>query len=70
MTGESPDEIARAIEQVYRDGSLWQRLRDAALHRIVEDCAPEVFREQIRRTLVPCLNSAPRTGSTNAAGVR
>ena len=61
MAGESPAEIARAIARVYLEPALWQRLREAALLRVTEECAPEDFRARLQGVLAPCL-AGGRTG--------
>jgi O-antigen biosynthesis protein len=38
-----PAEFAAHVVRLYRDGSLWHRLRDAALDRLSQDASPERF---------------------------
>jgi GT2 family glycosyltransferase len=61
MTGESPVEIAQAIDRVSRDRRLWQQLRDAALLRVGDECVPEVFYERIHEVLDETMTRARST---------
>ncbi len=63
MTGESPIEIAQAIDRVHGERQLWQHLRDAALLRVADECAREPFLVRLRNMLETCVSGA-RSAST------
>ncbi|MBY0339067.1 MAG: glycosyltransferase [Acetobacteraceae bacterium] len=43
--------FAAAVARLHADAALWQRIRDAALARVAEDCSSERFRAGVRAML-------------------
>ncbi len=48
LVADDPAEFASACARLYTDAALWARIREAALARVQEDCAPEVFTRKIQ----------------------
>ena len=49
-------EFATACVRLYRDQTLWQRLRARALARVAQDCSPAAFAERLRAIITPTDN--------------
>jgi len=47
LLADDPQTFANACVKLYRDRSLWYRLRDKMLQRVIEDFSPERFSEQL-----------------------
>jgi O-antigen biosynthesis protein len=47
MVGTDPPAFAAAVLDLYRDESLWMRIREGALRAIVSDCSADAFREGV-----------------------
>lgn len=60
LTGDRPDEIARAIAAVYTDASLWQSLRDSALERVMKEYSPTIFEARLKEALDAAQSNSPR----------
>jgi hypothetical protein len=51
LVADTPDDFATHAAALYRDAALWNRLRAAALARVIEDCSPAAFRAALGRAL-------------------
>jgi GT2 family glycosyltransferase len=51
MIGDQASELAAAIDRAHGSRLMWEHLREAALERVAEDCAPAAFRAQLRDVL-------------------
>jgi GT2 family glycosyltransferase/glycosyltransferase involved in cell wall biosynthesis len=69
LVADEPADFAAACARLYTDPVLWARLRDAALARVQQDCAPEVFSRKIQ-TIVRGLNLVRRSPDPPALPLR
>jgi GT2 family glycosyltransferase len=51
VVGGSPGQFARAVQRLYTDAALWERVRAGALARIETECSPEAFAGQVAAVL-------------------
>lgn len=51
LVADNPEAFADAIARLYTDEHAWQKLRDGALQRVKEDCAPTAFHESLARVI-------------------
>jgi GT2 family glycosyltransferase len=51
LVADDPGAFAAACARLYDDPALWERVRDNALIRARQDCAPEVFTAKVRTIL-------------------
>ena len=51
LTADTPGEYAAAIQRLYCEPELWERLRTGGLNRVASDCDPQKFRATIGEAL-------------------
>ncbi len=56
LATDSPDMFAQHCADLYRDASLWHRIRDAGLARIWTDCSKSAFRDTLDRVIRKALD--------------
>ncbi|MDX1645473.1 MAG: glycosyltransferase family 4 protein, partial [Thermoanaerobaculia bacterium] len=60
-------EFAALVTDVYRDEALWQRLRQAARDRVLRDCSPRRFANDLLSALAAIDRPAPRPPTSESA---
>lgn len=53
LVGDTPEAFAQAVDRLYADSALWERIRSNAMKRIIADCSHDRFRATLRETLGP-----------------
>ncbi len=48
---DSPVDFARTVVELYRDRTLWNRIRTEAIDRVRRDCSPRSFDETLQRVI-------------------
>lgn len=51
LIGDTPEEIAEAVIQLYENAALWNKIRTQALERVSNQCSPEFFRGVLSKAL-------------------
>lgn len=51
LVGDTPEDFAAAIARLSQDEALWTRIRQNALSRVEQECAPEAFRKTLLKAV-------------------
>ena len=57
LVAETPDQWVAAIERLYTDAALWQRLRERALEAVRRSVAPDAFSASVLRVVSEALSA-------------
>ncbi len=72
LVADDAASFAAACARLYRDTSLWERLREQAMRRAREECAPEAFAARVREILadIPITHRRPVAAADRGHPVR
>jgi hypothetical protein len=60
LVGATAEDFAAQCVRLHSDPVLWQRIRDRALARVTQDCAPQAFNQVVARMLVDAVGAPAR----------